>query len=351
MLGHELRNPLAPIVTALDLMRLRGVADGMRERSVIERQVQHLTRFVDDLLDISRITRGKIELRKKTDELIMAVEPAIDAIGPLLVQQRHQLKVDIPSTGLLVDADHARLSQVVRNLLTNAAKFTPPGGQIAISAHTAGEDVELEVRDNGPGIPAALLPHVFDPLVQGLQGTERSGGGLGLGLAIVKSIVELHGGTVGVASTPRGTRVTVRLPLAREHRASLTTGKTRAMPSRSLRVLVVDDNLDAATLIGDLLRILGHDPVIAHDGPGALAVADRDRPELAILDIGLPGMDGYELARRLRERPGLAEVPVIALTGYGQASDRDRTKAAGFVEHLVKPIDLQRLHELVGRFV
>jgi signal transduction histidine kinase len=351
MLGHELRNPLAPIVTALDLMRLRGIADGMRERAIIERQVQHLTRLVDDLLDISRITRGKIELRRKTDELIAAVEPAIDAIGPLVVQHRHQLEVDIPSTGLVVDADPARLSQIVRNLLTNAVKFTPAGGQIAISARTAGDHVELEVRDNGGGIAEDLRPHVFEPFVQGAQGAERSGGGLGLGLAIVKSLVELHGGTVAMASDPRGTRVTVRMPLARETRPAMPSGRMAAMPKRALRVLVVDDNMDAAALIGDLLRILGHDPVIAHDGPGALAVADRDRPELAILDIGLPGMDGYELARQLRERPGLAEVPVVALTGYGQASDRDRTRAAGFVEHLVKPIDLQRLHELVGRFV
>jgi signal transduction histidine kinase len=351
MLGHELRNPLAPIVTALDLMRLRGIAEGMRERAIIERQVQHLTRLVDDLLDISRITRGKIELRRTTDELIAAVEPAIDAIGPLVLQHRHQLEVDIPSTGLPVDADPARLSQIVRNLLTNAVKFTPAGGRIAISARTAGDRVEIEVRDNGRGISAELLPRVFEPFIQGAQGADRSGGGLGLGLAIVKSLVELHGGTVEMASDPRGTRVTVRLPIARERRAAMSSGRVAAPPARSLRVLGVDDNLDAATLIGDLLRILGHEPVIAHDGPGALAVADRDRPELAILDIGLPGMDGYELARQLRERPGLAAVPVVALTGYGQASDRDRTKAAGFVEHLVKPIDLQRLHELVGRFV
>jgi signal transduction histidine kinase len=351
MLGHELRNPLAPIVTALDLMRLRGIAEGMRERAIIERQVQHLTRLVDDLLDISRITRGKIELRRTTGELIAAVEPAIDAIGPLVVQHRHQLEVDIPSTGLLVDGDPARLSQIVRNLLTNAVKFTPAGGRISISARTAGDHVEMEVRDNGRGISDDLLPHVFEPFIQGAQGAERSGGGLGLGLAIVKSLVELHGGTVAMTSDPRGTRVTVRLPLARENRAGMSSGRSAAMPGRSLRVLVVDDNVDAATLIGDLLRILGHEPVIAHDGPGALAVVDRDRPELAILDIGLPGMDGYELARQLRERPGLAGVPVVALTGYGQASDRDRTRAAGFVEHLVKPIDLQRLHELVGRFV
>jgi CheY-like chemotaxis protein/anti-sigma regulatory factor (Ser/Thr protein kinase) len=252
---------------------------------------------------------------------------------------------------LLVDGDSARLSQVVRNLLTNAVKFTPAGGKISIAARTVGDHVELEVRDNGRGIAPALLPRVFEPFVQGAQGTERSGGGLGLGLAIVKSLVELHGGAVAVASDPKGTCVTVRLPLAPENRPAMPSGRTVALPARSLRVLVVDDNLDAATLIGDLLRILGHDPVIAHDGPGALAVAERDRPQLAILDIGLPGMDGYELARRLRERPGLAEVPVVALTGYGQASDRDRTKAAGFSEHLVKPIDLQRLHEVVGRFV
>jgi signal transduction histidine kinase len=351
MLGHELRNPLAPIVTALDLMRMRGVSDGVRERGVIERQVQHLTRLVDDLLDISRITRGKIELRRKVGELRAAIEPALEAVGPLLMQAGHQLAIDVPSNGLRVDADPARLSQIVRNLLANAAKFTPPRGHLAIVAREHGGSIELAICDDGPGISAELLPRVFEPFVQGSQGAERAGGGLGLGLAIVQSLVELHGGTVAIAGGDdgRGTRVTVRLPRA-EALVPGPTDRASDDPGRPLRVLVVDDNIDAATLLGDLLRCLGHEPMIAHDGPSALAVVARERPQLAILDIGLPGMDGYELVRRLREDPTLARVPVLALTGYGQASDRDRTRAAGFADHLVKPIDLQRLHDIVGRY-
>ncbi|HSN29013.1 MAG TPA: ATP-binding protein, partial [Kofleriaceae bacterium] len=352
MLGHELRNPLAPIVTALDLLRLRNIADGVRERSVIERQVAHLTRLVDDLLDISRITRGKIELRRTTEELIRAVEPAVDAVGPLLAQQRHQLSVDVPATGLRVDGDTARLSQVVRNLLTNAAKFTPAGGSLAIAARAVDDVVELTVRDSGRGIAPSLLPYVFEPFVQGSQGAERAGGGLGLGLAIVKSLVTAHGGTVAVLSDgeDRGTKVVVRLPRASSAAAAGETDRDAAPNNRALRVLVVDDNVDAAALLGDLLRVLGHEPVIAHDGPAALAIVERERPQLAILDIGLPGMDGYELARRLHAQPGLSGVPVVALTGYGQASDRERTREAGFVEHLVKPIDLKRLTDVVGRY-
>jgi len=352
MLGHELRNPLAPIVTALDLMRMRNVGEGMRERAIIERQVTHLTRLVDDLLDISRITRGKIELRRTTDELIRAVEPAIDAVGPLVFQHRHQLSVDVPATGLCVDGDPARLSQIVRNLLANAAKFTHEGGQLRIAARSIGSCVELTVADNGRGIAPALLPHVFEPFVQGSQGAERAGGGLGLGLAIVKSLVELHGGSVAVTSAGPGlgTTVTVQLPRVPGMQPAANTHSSARAAVRSLRVLVVDDNVDAAALLGDLLRCLGHEPVIVHDGPAALAAVDRDPPQLAILDIGLPGMDGYELARRLREHPNLAGVAVVALTGYGQPSDRQRTRDAGFAEHLVKPIDLQRLDELVGRF-
>jgi signal transduction histidine kinase len=351
LLGHELRNPLAPIVTALEVMRLRGVEEGARERAVIERQVQHLARLVDDLLDISRITRGKIELRRTRDELIRAVEPAIEAVSPLLVQHRHQLQVDVPATGLRVDADFERLSQVVRNLLTNAAKFTPPGGRLEVSARVDGPDIELIVTDDGRGIAPELLPHVFEPFVQGAQTSERSGGGLGLGLAIVKNMVQLHGGSVVIASdgVGRGTRASVRLPRVMESDAP--AAKAPVTPTeRAKRVLVVDDNVDAAALLGELVRMLGHEPIIAHDGAAALEIAAQERPELAILDIGLPGMDGYELAEKLRCDPALAKVPMVALTGYGQPSDRKRSHAAGFSEHLVKPIDVQQLKAVIDRF-
>ncbi len=347
MLGHELRNPLAPIVSALELMRRRNIADGARERSVIERQVSHLMRLVDDLLDISRITRGKIELRRTVEELTRAVEPAVDSVGTLLVQQRHQITVVIPQ-GLLVDADMSRLSQVVRNLLTNAAKFTPPGGRITLSAHLDGDWIEMIVQDNGRGIAPDLMPRVFEPFVQGAQAVDRAGGGLGLGLSIARNLVELHGGTLRLESHSGGTTAIVRLPRA-QRSAEPVSAPEEPKATRSLRVLIVDDNVDAALLLADLLRALGHEPIIAHDGPGALGTIAKSQPQLAILDIGLPGMDGYELAKHLRSVPGLEHVPVVALTGYGQPSDRDRSRAAGFEEHLVKPIDIGRLQSLFAR--
>jgi CheY-like chemotaxis protein len=347
MLGHELRNPLAPIVSALELMRMRNVGEGGRERAVIERQVSHLMRLVDDLLDISRITRGKIELRRSVDELSRAVEPAIDSVAGLVLQLRHSITVAVPQ-GLLVDADMSRLSQVVRNLLTNAAKFTPAGGHITVAAHVDGDWIELVVRDDGRGIAPDLMPHVFEPFVQGAQATDRSGGGLGLGLSIARNLVELHGGTLRLESSGTGTTAIVRLPRAIRTAEPLVASQ-HAKANRSLRVLIVDDNVDAALLLADLLRALGHDPIVAHDGPGALGSVSSSQPQLAILDIGLPGMDGYELAKQLHSVPGLEHVPIVALTGYGQPSDRDRRRAAGFEDHLVKPIDLDRLQSLFVR--
>jgi signal transduction histidine kinase/CheY-like chemotaxis protein/putative methionine-R-sulfoxide reductase with GAF domain len=350
MLGHELRNPLAPIVTALELMRMRGIEDGADERAVIERQVQHLARLVDDLLDISRITRGKIELRRTRDELIRAIEPAIEAVSMLFVQHRHQLQVVVPATGLRVDADIQRLSQVVRNLLTNAAKFSAPGARVEVTARLVEADIELVVSDNGRGIAPELLPHVFEPFVQGTQSTERAGGGLGLGLAIVKNIVEVHGGSVSIASDGNGTRVSVRLPCVVQPDEVRPAGQAASRSVQLLRVLVVDDNVDAAELLGELLRLLGHHPIIAHDGDAALAMSAQTCPELAILDLGLPGMDGYELARKLKSNANTAQLPIVALSGYGQPSDRERSFAAGFLEHLVKPIERQQLQAVIDRF-
>jgi signal transduction histidine kinase/CheY-like chemotaxis protein len=347
MLGHELRNPLAPIVSALELMRMRNVGDGGRERAVIERQVSHLMRLVDDLLDISRITRGKIELRRTVEELSRAVEPAVDSVAGLLVQQRHQITVLVPQ-GLLVDADMSRLSQVVRHLMTNAAKFTPAGGHITVAARVDGDWIELIVQDTGRGIAPELMPHVFEPFVQGAQAVDRAGGGLGLGLSIARNLVQLHGGTLRLESSGTGTTAIARLPRAKRT-AEPHAPSEGVKASRSLRVLIVDDNVDAAMLLAELLRALGHDPIIAHDGPGALGSVSSNQPQLAILDIGLPGMDGYELAKQLHSVPGLEHVPVVALTGYGQPSDRDRSLAAGFEDHLVKPIDLGRLQSLFAR--
>ncbi len=355
MLGHELRNPLSPILTALQLMKLRGDRASERERTVIERQVNHLTRLVDDLLDVSRIARGKVELKTEFVELAEVVASAIEVASPLIEARAHSLSVDVPRTGLGVHGDPARLGQVVSNLLTNAAKYTPPGGRIAISGGTDADDVVLRVRDTGIGIGADVLPRVFDVFVQGRQAIDRAEGGLGLGLSIVRSLVERHGGRVSVTSDgpDLGSEFLVRLPTAQApvpaddpvgpHR---TTGAVA--PIAGARILIVDDNEDAVEMLAHALRIKGHQIHVAYDGPEALRIGAAARPDAALLDIGLPVMDGYELAARLKELPGLEGLRLIAVTGYGQDSDRRRTAAAGFDHHLVKPINLDVLDQLIA---
>jgi PAS domain S-box-containing protein len=348
ILGHELRNPLAPIVTALHLMKLRAPGQLGQERAVLERQVAHLTRLIDDLLDISRITRGKIELHRERLLLSGVVARAVELVSPLLEQQRHQLSVEIdPALAVLGDA--TRLSQVVQNLLDNAAKYTGGGGHIEIRAERQGEQAVLVVRDDGMGIDPEVLPSIFESFVQAPQGSARSTGGLGLGLAIVRSLVELHGGTVRALSggLGQGTELTVTLPVAPEPAPELTT-PAPAPPPRGLarRILVVDDNEDAADLLAAALDAQGHQTRIAYDGPSALRIAEDFRPEVAVLDIGLPVMDGYELAQRLRKSQ--AALRLIAVTGYGQQTDRARSREAGFDEHLTKPVALETLVELVA---
>jgi signal transduction histidine kinase/DNA-binding response OmpR family regulator len=351
MLGHELRNPLAPISTALHLMRLRGVAAIDRERVVIERQVAHLIRLVDDLLDVSRITRGKVELQKKRLEISEVVGKAVEMASPMLEQRQHHLALEVPATGLLVDGDPTRLAQVVANLLTNAAKYTEPGGHIAVTAQREGEQVVITVRDDGMGITAEILPHIFELFMQERQALDRSSGGLGLGLAIVRSLLTMHGGTVEAASEGRGrgSTFTVRLPTAApEHQpAAAAPGGAALDPGAGRTILVVDDNEDAAEVLATGLELLGHRTRVAHDGPAALRVTADFKPDLALLDIGLPVMDGYELARRLRQDPSLAHIRLVAVTGYGQDSDRRRSKEAGFDAHLVKPIQLPELALLI----
>jgi signal transduction histidine kinase/ActR/RegA family two-component response regulator len=347
MLGHELRNPLAPILTALQIMRLRGADHVERELTVMERQTQHLVRLVDDLLDVSRITRGKIELRRERVELAEIVAKAIEIASPLIEQRRHVLELHVPPRGLAVDGDPARLAQVVSNLLTNAAKYTEGGGHIAVTASRVGAELQLTVRDDGIGIEPAMLPRVFDMFAQEQQALDRSQGGLGLGLAIVRSLVSLHGGTVEVhsAGRGRGTAFTIRLPAAVPIAGGIEVEEAPAA-SRAPdghRILVVDDNEDAADLLAQYLGFLGHVTRIAHDGPAALRVADEFGPEVALLDIGLPVMDGYELARRLRAQPGGDGLRLVAVTGYGQDSDKRRAREASFDAHLVKPISAERL--------
>jgi PAS domain S-box-containing protein len=345
VLGHELRNPLAPIVTALELAQLSGNGQLSREHAVIDRQVKHMMRLVDDLLDISRITTGKVELRHRPLDLRAVVEKSLETVSPLLEQRRHRLEVAFPDDPVPVDGDESRLSQVFTNLVTNAAKYTEPGGELRISIAARAPWIEATVQDNGRGISAELLPRVFELFVQGDQGVERQPGGLGIGLPVVRSLVELHGGTVRAASAGpgRGSTFTVCLPAAAPGRPAAEAAPAvtdRAGPAR--RILVVDDNDDARTMLRAVLESRGHAVVAVADGPAALQAVRAFVPEVAILDIGLPVMDGFELASRLVT--ALAAKPrLIALTGYGQRNDRERSARAGFDVHLVKPVDLQEL--------
>ncbi|MDQ3170365.1 MAG: ATP-binding protein [Acidobacteriota bacterium] len=355
MLGHELRNPLSPILTALQLMNLRGSDGTERERTVIERQVSHLTRLVDDLLDVSRIARGKVELKMEIVEMSEIAGNAIELASPIIEQRRHTLSVGVPRYGLAVNGDPTRLSQVVSNLLTNAAKYTPAGGRITVTAEQEGGDVVLRVRDTGAGIAPEMLPRIFELFVQEGQAVDRSQGGLGLGLTIVRNLIQHHGGSVAALSDGpgKGSEFIVRLPMAAEARESPVVAQPRPAASKEARagaprILVVDDNVDAAEMLAEVLGQKGYETRTAHDPPAAIRTAAEFLPDVALLDIGLPVMDGYELARHLRAIPGLAEVKLIALTGYGQASDHQRTRDAGFKHHLVKPVDFDALEAAVA---
>jgi signal transduction histidine kinase/DNA-binding response OmpR family regulator len=350
MLGHELRNPLAPILTALQVMTLRGDAGAEKERAVIDRQVRHVVRLVDDLLDVSRIARGKIELKREHVELAPIVAKAIEMTSPLIEQKHHALDVRVPATGVAVYGDPTRLQQVVLNLLTNAAKYTEPRGRISVAVSRHGDVVELRIRDSGIGIDASMLPHVFDLFVQDRQALDRAQGGLGLGLAIVRNLVELHGGTVTVASDGRGhgSEFLVSLPASTGEltaEASPAAGGAVGRPGHAiLRILIVDDNEDAAGFLAEALTLAGFDTRAAHDGPAALRIVDTFEPDVALLDLGLPVMDGYELAEHLH-RPERRPV-LIAISGYGSERDQHRSQASGFDTHLIKPVDV---NELIAR--
>ncbi len=352
MLGHELRNPLSPILTALQLMKLRGDTSGERERVVIERQVRHLTRLIDDLLDVQRIAQGKIELRTEVMELADVVAKALELTAPLFEERAHRVTVEVPAEGLRVEGDPTRLAQVVSNLLSNAAKYTDRGGLVTVHAHADDDAVVLTVTDTGIGVSPDIAPRLFELFVQGRQQRDRPAGGLGLGLAIVRNLVEQHGGTVSVRSDGpgHGSEFAVRLPrVARLASAKTPSGvRPPARQGVARRVLVVDDNEDAAVSLAELLEARGHTTCVAYDGPSAISVAADFRPDLGVLDIGLPVMDGYELAGRLRELPALAGITLVALTGYGQDMDRERSKAAGFRAHLVKPVDLRAIDEALA---
>jgi signal transduction histidine kinase len=349
MLGHELRNPLAPIVTALEITRLKEGTTS--ERTVIERQVDHLRRLVDDLLDVSRITRGALDLETAELELGDAVADGVELARPLIEQRHHDMRIDVPRD-LRLHGDRVRLAQVVANLLINAARYTEPGGRITITGTRAENEVVLRVRDTGVGMTAELLPHVFETFMRGTRPIDRATGGLGLGLAIVKAIAELHGGRVAARSdgASRGSEVEVALPV---HDGSKPPGSKSSSASAPARpgvrdhgvILVVDDNADAAQLLGDALETHGFRTVVATNPHAAIELAREHRPLIALVDLGLPDMDGYELAARLRAADG--KIHLVALTGFGQPSDRERTRVAGFVHHLVKPIKLPVLIPLL----
>ena len=360
MLAHELRNPLAPISTAAQLLML-GAADPQRVQKsagVIQRQVRHLTNLVDDLLDVSRVTRGLVQLDRRVIDLREVLHGAIEQVRPAIEARGHRLALALPPAPLPVHGDRTRLVQVVANLLANAAKYTPPGGHLGLTLRLENGQGCITVSDNGIGMSADLLPHVFELFVQAERTPDRAQGGLGLGLALVQRIAQLHGGSARARSggLGQGSTLTVCLPASGEQAhdsAPLPAGAPETLPppaGASLpTLLLLDDHVDGAQMLGALLRARGFEVTIVHDGASVLRLAQARHFDVYILDIGLPGMDGYELARRLRASADTAPARLLALTGYGKAEDRQRALDAGFDHHLVKPVDLPALLALLLR--
>jgi PAS domain S-box-containing protein len=356
LLAHELRNPLGPIRHAVKILRAKTPTQDELAwaTSIIERQAEHMTRLVEDLLDVSRISRGTIELRRERVDVASILKSAADASSTIIENARHQLKVSLPPEPLFVNGDPTRLTQVVANLLDNAAKYTDPGGRIKLTAAREGDAAVIRVQDNGVGIAPEHLARIFDMFTQADQSLDRAQGGLGVGLALVERLVKLHDGTVSAYSSGAGTgsEFTIRLPLAIDSHArpAPETEDTTDSPSpRShCRVLVVDDNQDAAESLAMLLRMMGHQVRAVHDGQEALALAATFRPAIGILDIGLPKMNGYELAQRIKEQPWGKEIVLVALTGWGQEQHRRRSAEAGFKHHLTKPVELEVLERILA---
>jgi len=352
-LAHELRNPLAPICNSLHILK-QPSADArtvQRARDMIDRQVRHLVRLVDDLLNVARIVQGKIELRKEDVDLRSVVARAIEIARPLIDVNRHRLEVFIPQEPLIVAADPIRLAQVFGNVLTNAAKYTDPGGEIVITARKEPDKITVSVRDNGMGIAPDMLSQVFDLFVQGHRDSKRPSGGLGIGLTLVKNLVEMHGGTVTAhsAGLGKGCEVIVRLPAAMNAGATRSNDDEQTMLSTiKHRLLVVDDNEDAAVSLAALLGAAGHDVRVAYDGASAIEIAKSFLPALVLLDLGMPGMTGYDVANALRLMPELKKLKIAALTGWGQDEDRRKSVAAGCHYHLVKPPDLALLKTIIS---
>lgn len=353
MLAHELRNPLAPIRNSLYILKQPNSDQQTAEQvlDVAERQVHLMARLLDDLLDVSRISRGRIELRKEPLDLTAVVNRSLEAMRPLFEQGRHELTVSLPPSSLHVEGDAVRIEQVLTNLLNNAAKYTDAGGRIGVTIERQGTDAIVRVRDSGIGIAPEMLPRIFDLFVQAERRLDRSQGGVGIGLTLVRKLVELHGGRIRAHSegVGQGSEFVVALPALAEPRRPLAVDSngddSHPLPKR--RVLVVDDNPDSAETLALLLRLAGQDVRTAFDGPAALAEANDFRPDLVLLDIGMPGMDGYQVAQRLRKELDFRDQTLVALTGWGQDEDRRRSEEAGFDRHLVKPVEMKVLMELL----
>ena len=354
ILAHELRNPLAPLRNGLEALRLKPHDPEATAwaRALMERQVTQMVRLIDDLLDLSRVSRGRIELKHERSDVASLIHGALEVCGAAVAASRHKLTLDLPKESLPLTCDPTRLVQVICNLISNAAKYTPPGGQIDVSARRRDGSYEISVRDTGIGIPPDMLQKVFDMFTQVAQSVERSQGGLGIGLTLVKRLVEMHGGTVEARSAGpgQGSEFVVRLPAQPgvDVAARVVALPETRPPAGSRRILVADDNRDAADSLAFMLRVVGHEVRIAYDGQQALDLAETFRPSLALLDIGMPRVNGYETARRLREKPWGREMVLIALTGWGQADDRNRSLAAGFDQHVVKPVDPSMLERLLA---
>jgi len=362
MLAHELRNPLAPILNAVQLIRKKPLTDPqlLWSRDVIERQLGHLTRLVDDLLDVSRITRGKINLSRETVEVADLVARAVETVQPLIVERGHHLVLDVARESIRVFGDPLRLTQAVGNVLSNAAKYTENGGQISLTARQVDGIVEIRVQDTGIGIPSDMQPMIFDMFTQlNNQAAGRAQSGLGIGLALVRKLLEMHGGTVTAFSegNGRGSEFLITLPVisnetnAANGRAAVALDSDAGAEAVQVRrrILVADDNSDALESLATLLELGGHEVFSAANGALALESAERHLPEVALLDIGMPKLDGYEVARRIRAQPWGRRITLVALTGWGQESDRRRSGEAGFDSHLVKPLDLDKLTALLER--
>jgi signal transduction histidine kinase/ActR/RegA family two-component response regulator len=351
MLAHELRNPLAAVQNAIVTAELDESKRG-RALKIAHRQTEQLGRLIDDLLDVARITQGQITLRKERVHLADIIQRAVEATRPLVQQHRHECSVSVPADDVRLAADPARVEQIVVNLLTNAVKYTEPGGRIGISVEQQGDEAVIRVRDSGIGIAPDMLPQVFDLFTQAARGLDRAQGGLGIGLTVVYRLVELHGGRIEAhsAGIGKGSEFVVRLPaLPPTAEEAAEQPRVEPAPQFRARVLIVEDNLDAADSLAMLLEVCGHQVRVVHDGGSALDVAQATMPDVMLIDIGLPGIDGYDVARRIRQHRDLKSVILVALTGYGRDEDRQRALAAGFDYHLVKPVNPEALHGLVAR--